>query len=92
MKPTLQIYVRAMKRGAERTMQQALHVHIKSDGKNKKKWKKGKEKWPKSKSKTIDKAESSKGEDFGNIQKEKKEFDKSKIQCYNCEKYGHFGD
>jgi hypothetical protein len=46
----------------------------------------------KSKGKTNDKAGSSKGKGFGNIQKKKKEFDKSKIQCYNCEKYGHFVD
>jgi hypothetical protein len=44
------------------------------------------------KGKTDDKAESSKGEGLGNHQKRKKEFDKSKIQCYNCEKYGHFAD
>jgi len=22
----------------------------------------------------------------------KRDFDKSKVQCYNCEKYGHFAD
>jgi hypothetical protein len=37
-----------IERGAERTMQQALQVHIKSHGKDKKKWKKSKEKWLKS--------------------------------------------
>ncbi|MCI30731.1 F-box protein [Trifolium medium] len=79
-----------IERGAERTMQQALQVHTKTDGKDKKKWKKGKEKWLKGKGKTDDKTESFKGE--GSVNGQKKKFDKSKIQCYNCEKYGHFAD
>ncbi|PNX79166.1 retrovirus-related Pol polyprotein from transposon TNT 1-94, partial [Trifolium pratense] len=77
-------------RGTERNMQQALYVQAKNGGKDKNKWKKGKEKWLKSKEKVDDKAESSKGGGFVNNQKKK--FDKSKIQCYNCEKYGHFAD
>ncbi|MCH80841.1 retrovirus-related Pol polyprotein from transposon TNT 1-94 [Trifolium medium] len=72
-------------------MQQALQVHTKNDGKDKKKWKKGKEKWLKGKSKTDDKTKSFIREGFVNSQK-KKEFDKSIIQCYNCEKYDHFAD
>jgi hypothetical protein len=67
-------------------VQQALQVQTTHDGKDKK----DKEKWLKGKGKTDDKAESSKGE--GSMSSQKKRFDKSKVQCYNYEKYGHFAD
>ncbi|MCH86725.1 F-box protein [Trifolium medium] len=45
------------------------------------------------KAKIDDKAESSKrGGGYGNNHLKKKDFDKSKVQCYNCEKYGDFAD
>ena len=28
----------------------------------------------------------------GKDQNKKRDFDKSKVQCYNCENYGHFAD
>lgn len=83
-------------RGTERSVQQALQAQIsKKEGnsKNSKKKGKGKGNWSNNgKAKTDDKAESSKrgGSDRGH--NKKKEFDKSKVQCYNCEKYGHFAD
>lgn len=55
--------------------------------KEKGKFKKGK--WRKS----DEKGDSSKwGVSSGNNQSKKKEFDKRKIQCYNCEKFDHYAD
>ncbi|MCH84180.1 retrovirus-related Pol polyprotein from transposon TNT 1-94 [Trifolium medium] len=64
----------------------------KKGGKNQKYKGKGKANWSKdSKHKTEDTAESSKGGGSVNGQ-HKKKFDKSKIKCYSCGKFGHFAD
>lgn len=44
------------------------------------------------KSKAENKSKSSKRGGFGKNQNKKKDFDKRKVQCYNCEKFGHFAD
>ncbi|MCI54841.1 F-box protein, partial [Trifolium medium] len=62
------------------------------DSKNHKNKGKGKANWFKNpKHKTDDTAESSKGGGSVNSQGKKK-FDKSKIKCYSCGKFGHFAD
>jgi len=83
-------------RGSEISVQQALKSQTtKKEGnyKNFKKKGKGKTNWSNNgKSKAEDKGESSKRGGFVKNQNKKKYFDKSKVQCYNCEKYGHFID
>ncbi|MCI22529.1 F-box protein, partial [Trifolium medium] len=83
-------------RGNERSNQQALQAQTNKkygNSKNFKKKGKGKGKWSNNaKSKVDDKPESSKRGGLVKNQNKKKDFDKSKIQCYNCEKYGHFVD
>ncbi|MCI18415.1 retrovirus-related Pol polyprotein from transposon TNT 1-94, partial [Trifolium medium] len=83
-------------RDSERSNQQALQAQTnKKDGnsKNFKKKGKGKANWSNNgKSKADDKSESSKRRWFIKSHNKKKDFDKSKVQCYNCEKYGHFVD
>ncbi|MCH85966.1 retrovirus-related Pol polyprotein from transposon TNT 1-94, partial [Trifolium medium] len=54
---------------------------------------KGKAHWSNNgKAKTDDKTESSKRGGFIKSHNKKKNFDKSKVQSYNCEKFGHFAD
>ncbi|PNX78407.1 F-box protein [Trifolium pratense] len=88
--------IKVLSRGSERVNQQALQVsHSKKDdgNKNYKKKAKDKAKWLKNQSsKTDDKAESSKGGGNVKSQNKRKNFDKSKVKCYNCEKLGHFAD
>ncbi|KAK2361452.1 secreted RxLR effector protein [Trifolium repens] len=83
-------------RGSERSNQQALQAQFfKKEGNNKnsKKKDKGKAPWSNNgKTEPDDKPESSKGGGFDKGNNKKKEFDKSKVQCYNCEKFGHFAD
>jgi hypothetical protein len=83
-------------RGSERSNQQALQAQSfkkEGNGKNNKKKSKGKAPWSNSgKTKPDDKPESSKRGGFGKGNNKKKEFDKSKVQCYNCEKFGHFAN
>jgi hypothetical protein len=83
-------------RGSERSNQQALQAQShKKEGNSKNSKKKGKGKAPWSnngKTKPDDKPESSKRGGFGKGNNKKKDLDKSKVQCYNCEKYGHFAD
>ncbi|XP_024636154.1 uncharacterized protein [Medicago truncatula] len=83
-------------RGPKRLVQQALQAQtIKKEG-NYKNFKKGKGKtnWSNNvKSKAENKSESSKRGSFGKNQNKKKDFDKSKVQCYNnCDKFGQFAD
>ncbi|MCH81381.1 F-box protein [Trifolium medium] len=88
--------IKLQNRGSEKTSQQALQAQTnkKDDGnKNFKKKGKGKAKWLKNQnSKADDKAESSKGGGNVKSQNKKKNFDKSKVKCYNCDKLGHFAD
>ena len=82
-------------RSSERSVQQALQAQTTKKEGNRKNFKKGKGKpnWSNSsKSKTDNKTESSKGGGFGKNQNKKKDFDKSKVKCYNCDKFGHFAD
>jgi len=82
-------------RSSERSVQKALQAQTtKKEGnhKNSKKGK-GKSNWSNnSKFKADNKTESSKRGGFGKNQNKKKDFDKSKVQCYNCDKFGHFAD
>jgi len=81
-------------RSSERSIQQALQVQIiEKDGYDRKTFKKGKNNnkggnWSKGKNKGSDKSESSK--EGNSHQNKKKGFDKKKIQCFKCEKFGHF--
>ncbi|PNY02359.1 F-box protein [Trifolium pratense] len=89
--------IMVVNRGSERSNQQTLHAQTsKKEGNNKnfKKKGKGKGSWANGdKSKVDDKLETSKGGGFVKNQNNKKrDFDKSKVKCYNCEKYGHFAD
>jgi len=83
-------------RSSEKSVQQAFQAQTtKKEGnyKNFKKKGKGKIIWSNNgKSKAEDKSESSKRGGFTKNQNKKKDFHKSKVQCYNCEKYGHFAD
>jgi len=84
-----------IERSSERSAQQALQAQtIKKDGYDKNSKKKGKGKWKKgNQGKPDEKGENSKsGASFGNNQHRKKDVDKRKIQCYNCEKFGHYAD
>ena len=80
-------------RSSERSIQQAFQVQtIKKDDYDRKNNKKGKNNskggnWSKGKNKGSKKGESSKE---GNSNQKKKNFDKKKIQCFKCEKFGHF--
>lgn len=79
-------------RSNERSIQQALQVQtIKKDDYDRKNFKKGKKNskggnWSKGKNNGSDKGESSKE---GNSN-QKKKVDKKKIQCFKCEKFGHY--
>ncbi|CAJ2637748.1 unnamed protein product [Trifolium pratense] len=88
--------IKVLSRGSEKKEQQALQAQTnkkEDNGKNYKKKGKDKPKWLKDQSsKTDDKAESSKGGGFAKGKNKKKNFDKSKVKCYNCEKLGHFAD
>ncbi|CAJ2645977.1 unnamed protein product [Trifolium pratense] len=88
--------IKVLSRGSEKKEQQALQAQTnkkEENGKNYKKKGKDKPKWLKDQSsKTDDKAESSKGGGFAKSKNKKKNFDKSKVKCYNCEKLGHFAD
>ncbi|XP_045810757.1 uncharacterized protein LOC123905168 [Trifolium pratense] len=88
--------IKVLSRGSERLNQQALQAQTnKKDNSSKNYKKKGKDKakWFKDQnSKTDDKAESSKGGGFVKGKNKKKNFDKSKVKRYNCEKLGHFSD
>jgi len=82
-------------RSSERSVQQTLQVQTTKKEGNYKNFKKGKGKtnWSNNaKSKAENKTESSKRGSFGKNQNKKKDFDKSKVQCYNCDKFGHFAD
>jgi len=66
---------------------------IKKDDYDRKNFKKGKNNdnggnWSKGNNKGSDKGESSK--EGSSHQNKKKGFDKNKIQCFKCEKFGHF--
>jgi len=80
-------------RNSERSIQQALQVQtIEKDDYDRKSFKKGKNNykggnWSKGKNKGSEKGESS---NEGNSNQKKKKFDKKKIQCFKCEKFGHF--
>ncbi|KAK2405219.1 hypothetical protein QL285_054482 [Trifolium repens] len=85
--------IKLVNRSSERTTQQAMQAQSGGkDGKNHKNKGKGRSNWSKdSKIKTEDKTESSTG--GGSIKSQgKKKFDKSKIKCYNCDKFGHFAN
>ncbi|XP_045822102.1 uncharacterized protein LOC123914985 [Trifolium pratense] len=88
--------IKVLSRGSEKVNQQALQAQTnKKDDSSKNYKKKGKDKakWLKDQSsRTDDKAESSKGGGFVKGKNKKKNFDKSKVKCYNCEKPGHFAD
>ncbi|CAJ2662467.1 unnamed protein product [Trifolium pratense] len=88
--------IKVLSRGSEKKEQQALQAQTnkkEDNGKNYKKKGKDKPKWLKDQSSKIDdKAESSKGGGFVKGKNKKKNFDKSKVKCYNCEKLGHFAD
>jgi len=79
-------------RSSERSIQQALQVQtIKKDENDRKNFKKGKKNskggnWSKGKNNGSEKGESSKE---GNSNQRKK-IDKKKIQCFKCEKFGHY--
>jgi len=81
-------------RRSERSTQQALQVQTsKKEDYDRKNFKKGKNNnkggnWSKGKNKGYDKSESSK--EGNSHQNKKKGFDKKKIQCFKCEKFGHF--
>ena len=77
-------------RSSERSVQQALQVQTTKKEGNFKNFKKekGKTNWSNN---GRSKAEPSKRRP-GKDQNKKRDFDKSKVQCYNCEKYGHFAD
>ncbi|XP_050919845.1 uncharacterized protein LOC127137426 [Lathyrus oleraceus] len=83
-------------RSSERLVQQALQVQtFKKEGNHKIFKKKGKSiaDWSNNgKNKCVDKAGSSRRGCFGRGQNKKRGFDKSKVQCFNCEKHGHFAD
>ncbi|MCH85421.1 retrovirus-related Pol polyprotein from transposon TNT 1-94, partial [Trifolium medium] len=82
-----------IERGSETTTQQALQAQFTNkDGYENYSKMKGKGKFKNGNwSKTDENGESSKvGGGSGNNQDNKKEFDKRKIQCYNCEKFGHY--
>ncbi|XP_045831572.1 uncharacterized protein LOC123922960 [Trifolium pratense] len=85
-----------LSRGLERLNQQALQAQTnKKDDSSKNHKKKGKDKakWSKDQnSKTDDKFESSKEGGLVKGKNKKKNFDKSKVKCYNCDKHGHFAD
>ncbi|KAK2398342.1 putative mitochondrial protein [Trifolium repens] len=85
--------IKLVNRSSERTTQQAMQAQSGGkDGKNHKNKGKGRSNWSKdSKIKTEDKTESSTG--GGSVKSQgKKKFDKSKIKCYNCDKFGHFAN
>ncbi|PNX73884.1 F-box protein [Trifolium pratense] len=86
--------IMVVNRGSERSNQQALQAQTSKKECNSKNFKKGKDSWVNGdKSKVDDKPESSKGGGFvKNQNKKKRDFDKSKVKCYNCEKYGHFAE
>ncbi|CAJ2663346.1 unnamed protein product [Trifolium pratense] len=67
--------------------EQALFVKFKKYQDDKKKWQKKKE-FKKGKESVEDKPESSK--EGGGKKKNYQKKDKSTIQCYNCDKYGHY--
>ncbi|XP_073225681.1 uncharacterized protein [Cicer arietinum] len=83
-------------RSSERSVQQAFQVQTSKKEGNQKDFKKkgkGKANWSNNgKNKIEDKVESSRRGGFGKSQNKKMDFDKSKVQCFNCEKYGHFVD
>lgn len=83
-------------RSSERSVQQALQVQtFKKEGNQNDFRKKGKSiaDWSNNgRKKYVDKVESSRRGGFGRGQNKKRKFDKSKVQCFNCEKHGHFAD
>ncbi|XP_004515137.1 uncharacterized protein [Cicer arietinum] len=83
-------------RSYERSVQQAFQVQTsKKEGYHNDFKKKGKSKanWSNNgKNKIEDKAESSRRRGFGRSQNKRRDFDKSKVQCFNCDKHGHFVD
>jgi len=84
-----------IERSSERSSQQALQAQtIKKDGYDKNSKQRGKGKFKKGNwGKLDEKGENSKSSaGFGNNQNTKKDFDKRKVQCYNCEKFGHYAE
>lgn len=91
-------------RSNSKTTQQALQARANSkyDGesskfkKGREKWKANKGKWQKNQEKKQGDTKFAKQKDKGgndNVrQGERRKFDKSKIQCYNCSKWGRFAD
>ena len=77
-------------RSSERSVQQALQVQTTKKEGNFKNFKKekGKTNWSNNGRSKAEPPKRRSGKD----QNKKRDFDKSKVQCYNCEKYGHFAD
>ncbi|XP_004496824.1 uncharacterized protein [Cicer arietinum] len=65
---------------------QAFVAYANKRGDQKRKWRKNKFKKPGDKSESSSKGGISSGKSKGNS----RNFDKKKVQCYNCEKFGHF--
>lgn len=84
-----------IERSSERSAQQALQAQTtKKDGNDKNSKQRGRGRSKKGNcGKPDEKGENSKsGATSGQNQNERKDFDKRKIQCYNCDKFGHYDD
>jgi hypothetical protein len=86
--------LRFNERSGDKDSDQALFAHSRKKGGNgKKPWSKNKGKETKEASKGNDRAESSNKGGGGSVDsKNSKKFSKKNVQCYNCEKFGHFAN
>lgn len=97
---------RLLDRQGVKSQEQALHArfHHQNDG-GKSKFQKGKERWkakkadkgdPQKKHSHPDSSQSESSDhkrgDYSKGKGERKPWDKKKIQCYNCSKWGHYAD
>jgi hypothetical protein len=85
--------IEAQKRPVQQALQSQTFQKY-GNNKNSKKNGKGKGNWSNNgKAKIDDIVEySKKGRGSDNNHSKKKDFDKNKVQCYNCEKFGHFAN
>ncbi|XP_073220132.1 uncharacterized protein [Cicer arietinum] len=90
--------LRVKERDEAHTQTQALQAQISKksnqDGVKNKKWK-GKSRWHQKQDQDEEAGGSRSQQNSDNKSKKpsgKKKFDKRRVQCYNCQKYGHFAD
>ncbi|GAU22886.1 hypothetical protein TSUD_376970 [Trifolium subterraneum] len=85
--------MRLKQRTSEKKVDQALQAKFTKKGKEEgSKWNKGKEKWRKKKNNADAESKNSKNPDDSNKHNKnsKKKVNMSEVQCYCCEKFGHY--